>query len=191
MFASAPWDQALFRILNGWHHPLLDMLLPLFSVNAALWGMVGGAVIFAVLRQGWRALLLGVVVAGTVAASESSCAVVKRLAARPRPLAVEHGVWAYDRGWRQWAEPLGGGRSSFPSAHVANAMAAVVVLITWGRWSRGWFLFPLVVAYSRIYVGKHYPADVLAGLILGLAVGLVAVAVGRWLRDQGGVVPGG
>lgn len=191
MFAPAPWDRWLFGAINGARHPLLDMLLPLVSVNAALWVLVGGAVGCAALRHGRRMLPLALAVSGVVAVSDLTCSLVKGAAARPRPLAVERGVWAYDHGWRQWAEPPGAGRSSFPSAHAANAMAAAVVLVAWGRWRRAWLLFPLAVAYARVYVGKHYPADVLAGLALGLAVGLAAVAVLRRFTSPGAAAPGG
>src|SRR5215210_4599868 len=58
---------------------------------------------------------------------------------------------------------------SFPSAHAATSFAGALVLTRWlpGRWP---FLFglALAIAYSRVYVGVHYPGDVLAGAAIGL-----------------------
>lgn len=64
---------------------------------------------------------------------------------------------------------------SFPSGHAANNMAvAVVLLLFFPRW--GWLYLPvaLLISYSRIYTGSHWPLDVLAGMILGAAGGWIA-----------------
>lgn len=65
---------------------------------------------------------------------------------------------------------------SFPSGHAANNMAvATVLLLFYPR--RGWFYLPvaLLIAYSRIYTGSHWPLDVCAGMILGICGGWLAV----------------
>lgn len=64
---------------------------------------------------------------------------------------------------------------SFPSGHAANNMAVATVLILFYP-RRGWFYLPvaLLIAYSRIYTGAHWPLDVLAGLILGIGGGWLA-----------------
>jgi undecaprenyl-diphosphatase len=58
---------------------------------------------------------------------------------------------------------------SMPSSHAANTGAAAFhFLLFYPRLWPGLLLLALVVAYSRVYVGVHYPADVLVGLLVGL-----------------------
>ena len=66
---------------------------------------------------------------------------------------------------------------SFPSAHAATSFAAAVLLTS--LFPRRWPLFfglAVAIAFSRVYVGVHYPGDVLAGAALGV---LVAIALPR------------
>ena len=71
---------------------------------------------------------------------------------------------------------------SFPSGHAANNMAVATVLILFYP-RRGWLYLPiaLLIAYARIYTGSHWPLDVLAGIILGIGGGWLAVKTTRFL----------
>lgn len=88
---------------------------------------------------------------------------------------------------------------SFPSGHTATSVAGAVVLTYLiGRGGVWLGLLAAGVAFSRVYVGVHYPGDVLAGAVLGAAVGLTAIALVRRLRPtsaapprSGAVTPGG
>lgn len=193
MFASAPWDQSLFLAINGARCALLDWFMPLFSSSVVLFGLAVAAVMLTFRRVGLRrTVVLALAMAAAVGVSDLTAGVVKKIAHRPRPLAVEHGVWAYgDEGWRRWENPPGAGRTSFPSAHAANAMAAAVVLFAVGGWQRRVLWLPVIVGYSRIYLGKHYPADVLAGFAVGFAVGLVVWGWAQCLTARGVASPGG
>lgn len=72
---------------------------------------------------------------------------------------------------------------SFPSGHAATSVAGAVILAyLLGRWEPWLGLLAAAVAFSRVYVGVHYPLDVLAGAALGALVGLVAIAFVRRLR---------
>lgn len=65
-----------------------------------------------------------------------------------------------------------GGRWTFPSNHAANFFTLAAVLTFFYRKRRWIPLFiAVLVAYSRVYVGRHYPLDVLAGAILGFIIG--------------------
>jgi undecaprenyl-diphosphatase len=69
---------------------------------------------------------------------------------------------------------------SFPSDHAAAAVAISIVLCAFHRrLGIAALLFAVLTAYARVYVGDHYPGDVLAGALIGLLAGLVLVT---WLR---------
>jgi undecaprenyl-diphosphatase len=82
------------------------------------------------------------------------------------------------------ADPLmGAGGWSFPSGHAATAFAGAVALsYLWRRGAPLFFLLAAAIAFSRVYVGVHFPGDVLAGAALGTVVGLAWVAALRLPR---------
>jgi undecaprenyl-diphosphatase len=60
---------------------------------------------------------------------------------------------------------------SFPSGHAATSFAAATVLtFARPRWAPAFFLLALAIGFSRVYVGVHYPLDVVGGAVLGILV---------------------
>ncbi len=75
--------------------------------------------------------------------------------------------------------------ASFPSGHASFAFAYFVVLSAEFPARRRYFLgFAALIALSRLYLGQHYPADVLAGALLGLAAGYVSVKLYATLEKK-------
>jgi len=69
---------------------------------------------------------------------------------------------------------------SFPSGHAANAFAAARVLsMTEPRVRALWWTLAVAIAYSRVYLGVHYPLDVLAGAVIGTLCGVAAIGARR------------
>lgn len=79
-----------------------------------------------------------------------------------------------------------GGRFSFPSSHAANHFGLAAFwyfAIRYLNGQRWWWLWPwaALICFAQVYVGKHFPMDVLGGALLGTALGTAAAAVfKRW-----------
>lgn len=81
---------------------------------------------------------------------------------------------------------------SFPSGHAATSFAAATVLTAAvPRAAPAWYLLAGAIAFSRVYVGVHYPLDVIGGAVLGVAIAtaLLRLAGGR-LRSRAPTRPG-
>ncbi|WP_339786946.1 MAG: phosphatase PAP2 family protein [Imperialibacter sp.] len=76
-----------------------------------------------------------------------------------------------------------GGKFGFASSHAANtfALATFVSLLHTGKayWHFVWYAWAAIVTYSRIYVGVHYPGDVLVGALVGIAAAYIIYLLGR------------
>ena len=115
---------------------------------------------------------------------------VKRAVGRLRPENAVGGTFHQQSGqWQRLPADLAPDRergTSFPSAHAANSAAlALLAMCFWPGLRRGVWALPLLVGWSRVYLGKHYPSDVLGGWLLGLCVGwlcwlLWRAAARRW-----------
>jgi undecaprenyl-diphosphatase len=76
---------------------------------------------------------------------------------------------------------------SFPSGHAGTSFAGATTLAgLFPAWRVAWWTLALLIAYSRVYLGVHYPLDVIAGAAIGTACGaVVAPLFGRVPKNQG------
>lgn len=166
------WDATLFQWINGGlSNPLFDALLPWFREKWFWMPAYLFVVVFALYnyrKRGWI-ILLGLVLSAGLADFTSST-LVKKNVQRLRPCndpAMTASI--------HLKVPCGGGYS-FTSSHAANHFAVAVFLIgVFGgltRWLRPVALiWAGAIAFSQVYVGVHYPGDVLFGAILGSGIG--------------------
>ncbi len=167
------WDRAvLLWIHQGWSHPALDRFFLAFASARPF--LIPFAIVWAWLlwRGGRRGrLLAALLLAGVCVTDPLVHHVLKPLFARVRPCFVVDGVRALSG---QSHSP------SFPSSHAANVFCAATIAA--GRLGRRWlWLLALaaIVGISRVYIGVHYPSDILAGAGLGMLVGWGVLAAGN------------
>lgn len=176
-------DQEVFLLLNGMHTPMSDALMRFASSKTAWIPFYVLLVVWVWWRRGWRNavwLLLGAGLCVFLADRISVMAfkdTVQRL--RPCQFLPTIGLPVHiPEGEGCW------GLYGFVSSHAANVFAVAVFMSLLAR--RGWFTAMMLiwaawVSISRVFVGAHYPGDVLCGAILGVVVGVVAFHVVRWV----------
>ena len=167
-------DRQLFLWLNGLHAGWLDTVM--VSITQMWpWIPIYILLLYLVFKQyGKRSwwILLGVAVL-LLCSDQLSAHVCKPLFHRLRPCFNPEleGLVHLPKG-------LPGGSYGFVSSHAANTFAVATFLTAALRKNYrniGWWLYAwaLISSYSRIYIGVHYPGDIIAGAVLGILVGLI------------------
>ncbi len=155
-------DEKLLRAMRTrGHSPYVEKLaksLGKAGNNGAVW--VGVGVVLAVFDSANREAWLVCAVLGPIAIALNY--VVKLVVKRPRP--VLKGL-----------PPLGGAPSSlsFPSAHATSSFAVATAMARVEPLGALAFVLAIALSLGRPYLGMHYPSDVLAGALLGVALGLI------------------
>lgn len=187
-------QQLLFMINRDWTHPVLDYVMAGASSFDLWWPFLLLAGLAAVIWGSWR--LRAMLLAIGLAVGVTDALVVdtmKGLVGRPRPHEMVAGVRTLDLAKakprllavgqplreevsEKRLRPASG--NSFPSGHAANNFAVAAVCASFYR-RRGWLVFlpAILVSYSRIYVGSHWPLDVVVSALIGAGIGFLTVAV--------------
>ena len=155
----------------GWLNPVFE---------AVTWAGTFGGVFLAIalllsLRRGRHSL--APLVLAAIGAADGLAWLLKRLTGRVRPPLQLPDIHTL--------VPLPTS-DSFPSGHSATAFAAATVLalaLRSGRVTAALFVLAAAVGYSRLYVGVHFPLDVLAGAALGVVTGAATWAIARRALD--------
>jgi len=186
-------DVRIFRVLNGsLRNGLFDFLMPIVTdfrrsriVVVLVWAAL---VIFGGQKGRWAGLMIILLVA---ASDQLSSHVIKPLVERMRPCEVLGSVhfWYGPEGWIVTPpEAVGGfkGSFSFPSSHAANITSSMLFLaLAYRRWAALPIVVMILVSFSRIYIGVHWPSDVAAGMALGAALAAAAYLVFRRISFNG------
>ena len=167
-------DSDLFLFLNSLHASWLDKVM-IAITQMWVWVPLYLLLIYWTVKQygkrcWWVFLAVGVVV---LCSDQLSSHVFKPVFQRLRP--------CYNPDLQDLIhlpKGLAGGRFGFTSSHAANTFAVAAFLTPVLRNYRPWlgivlYLWAFISSYSRIYLGFHYPGDILCGAILGILVGLV------------------
>jgi undecaprenyl-diphosphatase len=160
------WDTAARDWLTTHHHPIADVVMVGLSAigrAGAVW--IAITVILALIDRS-RLRAAAVVFAALTLAYAMTDLVIKPVVARARPYEASVATRVIDR------RPL---TYSFPSGHAASSFAAAMTLSElWPAGRIGVWVLAILVSVSRIYVGVHYPLDVIGGAILGILSAWIA-----------------
>lgn len=186
-------DTEILLAINGWHAPWADTLMWIISAKATwipLYLLLIGLLVWRYRKpvmtsvkwlQKVPACVVMIAMIGLAvgAADFIASGILKELVARPRPTRVPdlEGVLHLVNGYRS-------GRYGFVSSHAANTMVcALLFSMIWRNKiaTVGLMLWVAANCYSRMYLGVHYPLDILGGLMVGCLVAMTAyVLLWKW-----------
>lgn len=190
MTASALWINQTFAAFDTGIttavHKLYDLAGGFFTPFFELVSFFGKAGIFLILlslalliykptRRFGTAMLLGVTIG---AIFTNLC--LKVFIARPRPYADESSL--FHQLWLLVGQNIESDKS-FPSGHTTAAFATMTPAFILGKPKVKWaaVIFAVLMGIARIYLVVHYPSDVLAGMIVGIFAGCIAVLIAQKL----------
>lgn len=160
-----------YLINSGMENSFFNFIMPLVTNFGGFFGWALICLLFYIFggRVGREVAILGFV---ALVLSNVLVILLKIMVAEPRPFMALPNV--------DLLAPESG--SSFPSGHTASSFAAATVIgLKYRQKSKGnkyWLIYPLllfalIVGFSRIYIGVHYPYDVIFGGVMGVVCGLI------------------
>jgi undecaprenyl-diphosphatase len=162
-------DHSVFLFLNGIHSPFFDFVM-FQATKSMVWIPLYLVFLYMVIRQyRWKTLLVLVIAAIMILVSDQlanfSKDAFQRLRPSHEPGLMVHLVNAYK-----------GGEYGFYSSHATNtcSIAVFLVIILRKRFRWIWLIampWTLLMSYTRIYLGVHFPGDILAGILMGSLFG--------------------
>ncbi len=163
------WDKSFFLFLNGFHNTYWDQVMIIFT-QTLVWIPFYLVLLTIIIKKfGKDSLLIFIAVALLILFADQFAGILKHTVKRLRP--------SHDPEISQLTHIVfgKGGLYSFVSAHAANSFSfAMFFILLFKNRIFTLFILPwaLLIAYTRIYIGVHYPGDILGGITLGVLAGI-------------------
>ena len=179
-------DASVFLFFNGMHTPFLDRFMMLFT-DRFIWIPMYAAILIVLLRtHGVKSAAFYVAgIALAITLTDQTCATFIRPAVeRLRPSNLENPLSALTI----IVDDYRGGSYGFPSCHSANSFAlATFLAFLFPRRRMVLFIFGWAIlnSYTRLYLGVHYPGDLIVGAIIGSGFGYACYHLAHFLAPSG------
>lgn len=173
-------DAGIFYFLNnGLANPLFDVVMPVLTdLNKTAYGRGTAAllVILLVWKGGRKGRIAALFLIPLIFLSDQlSSSVLKKIVERPRPCHLIDGTTVLQH--IRLLVDCGSGYS-FPSSHATNNFAAAMYFSFFYRRLWGaFFIFASIVGFSRVYVGVHFPFDIVGGAVAGILCAGVIIGI--------------
>ncbi len=175
-------DKQLLLFFNSFHTPFWDSFFETFS-GKIIWVPIVILIIGVIVKNKRKeAFWILLCVVATITLADQISVLIKNTVERPRP---SHEITL--QGLVQLVNGHKGGRFGFVSSHAANAFAFALftsLLFRQRYYTVAIFTWATVNSYSRMYLGMHYPADIIGGALLGLVLGGAMFYAMKKLRPQ-------
>jgi undecaprenyl-diphosphatase len=183
--ALKQFDRELFLLINGCHSEIADSIMVFISGRFS-WIPLYAFLLYLMIRSFQKNILyiIVAVILLITLSDQGSVILFKNLFQRLRPCHNES-----IKNLVHLVNGNCGGQFGFISSHAANTMALSVFVFlllknNFGNKMSLIFLFPFIVGYSRVYLGTHYPGDVLCGIIFGGILGYLIALLTLRLMPQ-------
>jgi undecaprenyl-diphosphatase len=160
-------DRELFLYLNGGHNDFFDAVMP-YLTGLWIWLPLFAWWLYRIYRKyHHKTVIITIFTLVLILASDQGSGLVKNTVKRYRPT---HNTEIKDK--VHVVNDYRGGQFGFISSHAANAFAVALFIFLLMRksgllFTLSLFLYAILTSYSRIYLGVHYPSDILGGALLG------------------------